>query len=169
MKSNLCLLIDQTFTAPCMCLYEREKYATKFKKKKRFLLKLQAFCCKQLCSLCPAGAPSPAGHLGAAGIWWKAGQHGYSRPRGRVQHHTLRVPLPRGVQDAKAAYSHTAWVAGCLLQDYPLSCVSSPHALGDVVAVGMHWVCLVSGAPVFKCRFCGMVIIVAGRLVQCGR
>lgn len=58
--------------------------------------------------LCLPGAPSPAGHLSAAGIRREAGQHGYSRPRGRAQHHALRVPLPRGVQDAKAAYSHTA-------------------------------------------------------------
>lgn len=58
------------------------------------------------------GAPSPAGHLRAAGIRREAGQHGYPRPRGRAQHHALWVPLPRGVQDAKAAYSHTAWVAG---------------------------------------------------------
>lgn len=60
----------------------------------------------------PPGAPSAAGHLGTAGVWREAGEHGYPRPRGRVQHHTLRVPLPRGVQDAKAAYSPTAWVAG---------------------------------------------------------
>lgn len=54
------------------------------------------------------GASSPAGHLGTAGIWREAGKHGYSRPRSGEQHHVLRVALPRGVQDAKAAYSHTA-------------------------------------------------------------
>ena len=92
------------------------------------------------------GAPSPAGHLGAAGIRREAGQHGYPRPRGRAQHHALWVPLPRGVQDAKAAYSHTAWVAGRLQQDYPLSCVSGLWARGDVVAVWMQRLCLMVSA-----------------------
>lgn len=92
------------------------------------------------------GAPSPAGHLRAAGIRREAGQHGYPRPRGRAQHHALWVPLPRGVQDAKAAYSHTAWVAGRLQQDYPLSCVSGLWARGDVVAVWMRRLCLMGSA-----------------------
>lgn len=69
---------------------------------------MQTIYRKQLFSFSLPGAPSPAGHLSAAGIWREAGQHGYPRPRGRAQHHALRVPLPRGVQDAKAAYSHTA-------------------------------------------------------------
>lgn len=79
------------------------------------------------------GAPSPAGHLGTAGIWREAGKHGYSRPRSGEQHHVLRVALPWGVQDAKAAYSHTAWVASCLLQDYPHSCVSALRVLSDIL------------------------------------
>ena len=59
--------------------------------------------------LCPlTGTPSPAGHLGAAGLRREAGQHGHPGPRGREQHHLLRIPLPRGLQDAKAANSHTA-------------------------------------------------------------
>lgn len=57
---------------------------------------------------CPTGAPSPAGHLCTAGVRGETGQHGHPRPRSREQHRLLRVPLPRGVQDAKAAYSHTA-------------------------------------------------------------
>lgn len=60
------------------------------------------------CFFCFPGASSPAGDFGTAGVWREAGQHGYPRPRGRVQQHALRVPLPRGVQNAKAAYSHTA-------------------------------------------------------------
>lgn len=84
------------------------------------------------------GAPSPAGHLGAAGVRREAGQHGYPRPRGGVQHHALRVPLPRGVQNAKAAYSHTAWVAGCVRLDYLLSCVSGLRACGDAFAARLH-------------------------------
>ncbi len=128
------------------------------------LLKLQTVYCKQLFSFSLPGAPSPAGHLSAAGIWREAGQHGYPRPRGRAQHHALRVPLPRGVQDAKAAYSHTAWVAGRLQQDYPLSCVSGLWARGDVVAVWMHrgvsdgfkgFMLLIWEICVFEFSFCG--------------
>lgn len=54
------------------------------------------------------GTPSSAGHLCAAGIWREAGQHGHPSPRGREQYHLLRIALPRGLQDAKAANSHTA-------------------------------------------------------------
>ena len=37
----------------------------------------------------PAGTPSPAGHLSAAGLRREAGQHGHPRPRGGEQHHLL--------------------------------------------------------------------------------
>lgn len=54
------------------------------------------------------GTPSPAGHLGTAGLWREAGQHGHPSTGGGEQHHLLRFPLPWRLQDAKAANSHTA-------------------------------------------------------------
>lgn len=117
---------------------------------------MSARCCGQfLIKLSLLGAPSPAGHLSTAGVWREAGKHGYSRPRSGEQHHVLRVALPWGVQDAKAAYSHTAWVASCLLQDYPHSCVSALRVLSDILVplwgcVWMNgWVQLVFGANTY--------------------
>lgn len=54
------------------------------------------------------GTPSPAGHLGAAGVRGEAGQHGDPRAGGGEQHPLLRLALPRGFQDAKAAHPHPA-------------------------------------------------------------
>ena len=56
----------------------------------------------------PPGTPLAAGHLGAAGVRREARQHGDPGARGSERHRLLRVPLPGGLQDAKAAHSHTA-------------------------------------------------------------
>lgn len=64
-------------------------------------------CCIESIHLC-AGTPSPESHLSTPGLWREAGEHGHPSPRGREQHPLLRFPLSRGVQDAKAANSHTA-------------------------------------------------------------
>lgn len=66
----------------------------------------QEVCVLTLCSL--PGAPSPESHLCTAGLRREAGQHGHPGPRGGAQHPALRAALPRGLQNAKAAYSHTA-------------------------------------------------------------
>lgn len=64
--------------------------------------------CPDPCVWFAVGAPSPAGHLGTAGVWGEEGQHGDSRARSREQHLLLRIAVPRRLQDAKAAHSHTA-------------------------------------------------------------
>lgn len=64
--------------------------------------------CPDLCVWFAVGAPSPAGHLGTAGVRGEEGQHGDSRARSREQHLVLRIAVPWRIQDAKAAHSHTA-------------------------------------------------------------